>query len=136
MKLTDTQKTILTVAGVGAGLYIGYKLINNINMLVSPPINPEALPNPPGCDLSTWEQRKVRKKFDEIYNLLSGANLFMYPDEVNAIAGFSNCENMFGIVYFDSTYGMDVKDLIEGEWQMFGEYTPALNALEKTGYYD
>lgn len=134
MKLTNQQKNILTIAGVGIGgfiLYKGYKTLKGIlsNPQSGLPVNPT-----PGCNLSYFAEQKVRRKADEIYGLVAGPNFLYYPDEINQIVGYTDCEIDLLAKYYFQTYGSDLRTDLENEWTGFGYYDPAINRLKQVGY--
>jgi len=134
MKLTEGQKNILTIAGVGIGgflLYKGYKFLKKYG---APESSRPLPPTESGCILNFFVEQKVRNKADEIYKLVAGPNFLYYLTEINAIVGYTDCEIELLAQYYQQTYGSNLRADLESEWTGFGYYDPAINRLKDAGY--
>jgi len=118
---------------MGAG-YLGYKLITNLSQKFTPPINPTpSIPELPGCNLPPLRKNQIGQQMDQISSLLTGYNVYNYPDEVNVILGYNSCEIHFANDYYKQTYGQTLYSVISGEWDIDGDYDSAENKLQSFG---
>lgn len=94
------------------------------------PLNPDEVEGTSkNCNLTIFEERKVKKKADEIFNLVEGPNFLYYPEEINAIVSYSDCEIDLLHNYYLQTYGISILDHLNGEWDG-GYYNPARKKLQ------
>ena len=132
--LTNKQKNILTVAGLAVGGFVAYKIYKNVKQFTTDPMSRRPIDSSPGCDIGYFTQNSIRKQADAIYEHVAGPNLLYYPEIINLITGYDDCEIDYLVQYYRQTYGSNLKSDLIAEWTGFGYYDPAINRLKQAGY--
>jgi hypothetical protein len=133
IKITGNEKTdqAIRLGIFAAGVFGIYRLIKKYGQS---PVNPNQIELPQGCYINMFRQSSIKTEMDTIYDLMTGWNFFMYPDEVNVILGYNLCELQFANIYFLTTYNTTLYKIISEEWDYpFYYYAAALNKLRQNG---
>jgi hypothetical protein len=135
MKITGNKNvdTVLILGAIAGGGYLVYSVLAPIIKRLSAPTGGSDVIQPPGCNVFPIKQRLIKQDCDKIYELLNGPNFFLYPDEVNKILSYDNCELQYANLYFKQTYGTSLYALISGEWDAQSAYDAAENYLIQNG---
>lgn len=135
MKITGNKNvdTVLILGAIAGGGYLVYSVLSPIIKRLSAPTGGTDVNQPAGCNVSLIKQTLIKQDCDQIYELLNGPNFFLYPDEVNKILSYNQCELIFANTYFKQTYGTTLYDLISGEWDLQAAYDAAENYLIQNG---
>lgn len=135
MKITGNKNvdTVLILGAIAGGGYLIYSVLSPIIKRLSAPTGGTNVIQPPGCNVGAIKQTLIKQDCDKIYELLNGPNFFLYPDEVNKLLSFDQCELIFANTYFKQTYGTSLYALISGEWDVQDAYTAAENYLIQNG---
>lgn len=137
MKITGNKKvdTALKIGAVGLLVYIGYKAYKKSRFILQSPLSPLPVPTNPLCPpINALRQMTIKNEMDRIYTHVQGWNFFYYPEYINVIVGYTDCELDFAVNYYAQTYGENLREHIEGEWDAGWYYTPAINRLKNAGF--
>jgi hypothetical protein len=137
MNITGNKKTdgYLKLGAIGLGIYLLFPYLKRLTTSLTPPQGgSEPLEPAPGCEpVNVFRETVIKNQMDAIYNQIGGDTWFLYPDEVNVILGYTNCELKAADLYFRKTYGIGLKQQIEGEWDFSGYYDAAEAKLKSAG---
>ncbi len=135
MKITGNKNadTVIILGAVVGGGYIIYRILDPILKRLSAPAGGTQVQQPQGCNIGAIRSTLIKQDVDKIYNLHVGANFFNYPEEVNKILSYDNCELRYANTYFQQTYGQTLYQNISGEWDADGDYDAAENYLIQNG---
>jgi hypothetical protein len=137
MNITGNKKTdgYIKLGAIGLGIFLFWPYLKRLKNNLTPPAGGgETLPPPPGCaPLNVFRETVIKNQMDTIYNAISGPTFLLYPDEVNVILAYTPCELKAADLYFRNTYGIGLKEQIQGEWDTSGYYDAAENKLKSAG---
>jgi len=137
MKITGNNKTdgYIKLGAIGLGIYLLFPYLKRLKANLTPPAGGgAALPPAEGCPpLNVFRETVIKNQMDIIYNAISGPTFLLYPDEVNVILSYTPCELKAADLYFRTTYGIGLKEQIEGEWDISGYYDAAEIKLQSAG---
>jgi hypothetical protein len=133
-KINPNLQIILILGGVTGAFFLLRPVFNKLKENLKPPVNPIPIPDITGCPpLNAFRATVIKNQMDAIYLKLNGNNLFNYPDEVNVVLGYTDCEIKAANFYFENTYGTNLLTLIQGEWDLDGDYDSAETKLQSAG---
>lgn len=135
MKITGNKNvdTILILGAIAGGGYLLYSVLSPIIKRLSVPTGGTDVIQAGGCNVGVIKQTLIKQDVDKIYSLLNGPNFFLYPDEVNKLLSYDQCELIYANTYFQQTYGTTLYALISGEWDAQDAYNAAENYLVQNG---
>lgn len=137
MNITGNKKTdgYLKLGAIGLGIFLFYPYLKRLKNNLTPPTGGGGALDPgTGCTpLNAFRETVIKNQMDAIYNAISGPTFLLYPDEVNVILSYTPCELKAADFYYRSTYGIGLKEQVEGEWDVAGYYDAAEAKLKSAG---